>query len=817
MTDSKHFFDSSSHFDFEDSRFPPQPQSPKKKSNPLWRIASGVLIGIATLVVSAILLVLLGLAVMYPNLPDVSSLQDYQPKLPLRIYSADGHLISEFGEERRHYLPFHEIPQDVKNAVLAIEDARFYEHGGVDYVGVLRAGLANLSRSRSQGASTITMQVARNVYLSSEKTFTRKIYEMLLALKLERSLTKDQILEIYMNQIFLGNRAYGFAAAAEAYFGKSIKDINLAEAAMLAALPKFPSTANPIVNPERARIRQMYILDRMVETGFISPAQATEAKNTQLVLQRATRTGGVHADYVGEMVRQMVFAQYGQDAYTRGLEVFTTISTKEQNAAYAAVRAGILQYEARRAYRGPEHTALLPEQAGSTLEAAIADALAEFPDSGEFLSAVVLEASPKQITARRADSSTPIVITGKGLRFVTHALSRHASAKQQIRRGSVIRIAKNGDEWEVRQLPEVEAALVAMDPRTGAIKSLVGGFDYAKNKFNHATQAYRQPGSSFKPFVYSAALEAGVSPSTMVSDSELVISSSQTGGATWAPKNYDGSFGPPLTVRQALAKSRNLVSVRLIQTVGAAKAQEWAARFGFPAERTPPYLTLALGASSTTPLELASGYAVFANGGYAVRPYLIALIRDQRGNVISQVTPPALDESLRTIPARNAFIMNSLLNEVTMRGTAASATSALGRSDLYGKTGTTNESKDAWFAGFQSNLVAVVWMGFSSPRNLGDRETGGGLSLPIWIRFMRTALQGVPLTDLTQRAPAGVVRAAGDWMYAEYAKGRGGINEIDLDSYTPPGDESESGFSPSSSGHSVSGGGAGDVDIFRGN
>ena len=747
-----------------------QPRTSGQKSTGkrllLWMIG----IPFATALI-ALILTLMGLAIAYTRLPDISSLQNYQPKLPLRIFTAEGDLIAEFGEERRIYVPFDEIPKTVKEAVLAIEDARFYEHSGVDYTGVLRAGLANFSKAKSQGASTITMQVARNVYLSSEKTIKRKVYEMLLAFKMEHALSKDQILDIYMSQIFLGNRAYGFAAAAEAYFGKSIKDVNLAEAAMLAGLPKAPSLYNPIVNPERARIRQLYILDRMVENGFVTREQAEAAKATPLVIKRMTVDEAVHAGHVGEMVRQLIYAQYGAESYTRGLNVYTTISTKDQNAANSAVRQGVLNYDAKRAYRGPEYFVELPQDA-DLLDDTIQETLSNIPDAGDMLAAVVIDAKPGKVVVRRTDSE-PITISGNGLRFASWSLSNRAPAAQQIRRGAVVRIVQNKNGWEIRQLPEAESALIAMDPRTGAIKALVGGFDFAKNNFNRVTQAQRQPGSSFKPFIYSAGLEEGIMPSSLISDSPFTLSASVTGGRAWSPKNYDGSFGPPITMRQALTRSKNLVSVRILQTVGTQKAQDWAGRFGFPAERTPPYLTMALGAGTVTPLELATGFSVFANGGYKVNPYIIAMIKDQRGNTIAEVQPPELSESMRAISPRNAFIMNSMMNDVTTRGTAAKATAELGRSDLYGKTGTTNDAKDAWFAGFQSNLVAVVWFGFDNPRNLGDRETGGGLSLPIWIRYMRTALANTPVTSLTSKPPEGLVQSGGDWAYTEFAGGRG--------------------------------------------
>ena len=796
------------------------PSSTTHRSSTGRRILFWMLVIPCATALIALMLTLMGLAIAYTRLPDVSSLQSYQPKLPLRIFTAEGNLIAEFGEERRIYVPFEEIPKDVKNAVLAIEDARFYEHSGVDYTGVLRAGLANFSKAKSQGASTITMQLARNVYLSSEKTIKRKVYEMLLAFKMEHALTKDQILDIYMNQIFLGNRAYGFAAAAEAYFGKSIKDVNLAEAAMLAGLPKAPSLYNPIVNPERARIRQLYILDRMVENNFITQAQADAAKATPLVIKRMTSNEAVHAGHVGEMVRQLIYAQYGAESYTRGLNVYTTISTRDQNAAYAAVRQGILNYDAKRAYRGPEYFVELPQDS-ELLDDVIQETLSNIPDAGDMLAAVVIEAKPGKVIVRRTDSE-PITISGNGLRFASWSLSSRAPAAQQIKPGAVVRIVQTKNGWEIRQLPEAESALVAMDPRSGAIKALVGGFDFAKNNFNRVTQAQRQPGSSFKPFIYSASLEDGVMPGTMISDSPFTLDASVTGGRSWSPKNYDGSFGPPVTMRQALTRSKNLVSVRILQTVGTQKAQEWVGRFGFPAERTPPYLTMALGANTVTPLELATGFSVFANGGYKVNPYIIALITDQRGNTIAEVAPPALDESMRAIPQRNAFIMNTMMNDVAIRGTAAKAAAELGRSDLYGKTGTTNDAKDAWFAGFQGNLVAVVWFGFDNPRNLGDRETGGGLSLPIWIRYMRTALADVPVASLTSKPPAGVVQSGGDWAYAEFAGGRG-VSSIGVGSGALATDGTDTtlqgeGFNHGSdeAGGSLGGGSSG-TDIFHDN
>lgn len=715
-------------------------------------------------------LVAIALATAFPNLPDISDLSIYHPKLPLRIFSAEGDLIGEFGEERRSFTSIKDMPQSMIDAILAIEDARFFQHDGVDYVGMVRAGLANIGKAKSQGASTITMQVARNVYLSSEKTLTRKIYEILLTFKLEHSLTKDKILEIYMNQIYLGNKSYGFSAAAENYFGKSIKDISIAEAAMLAGLPKAPSKYNPIVNPERARIRQQYIIDRMLENGFITAEQAAAAKKEELHIRTGAQNTPVHAEYVAEMVRQMIIDQYGSEAYTRGLDVYTTISSQDQNAAYKALRKGIMDYERRQVYRGPEKFVDLPNSP-SDRQDAIDDALDEHPDNGEILSAVVLEASSKLVKVVRQNAET-IEITGDGLKPVTSGLSEKAPANIKLRPGAVVRILKNTKgSWELTQLPEVEGAFVAMDPRNGSIKALVGGFDFAKNKFNHVTQAWRQPGSSFKPFIYSAALEKGFAPATVINDAPIHFGSDTTGGDSWDPKNYDGTYDGPITMRRGLAKSKNMISIRILNAITPQYAQEWISRFGFDPDKHPPYLTMALGAGSVTPMQLAGAYSVFANGGYRINPWLVSKITEQRGRTLLATTPPELDESMRAIDARNAFVMTSLLQEVARSGTAARAQATLKRPDIYGKTGTTNDSMDAWFAGFQPQLAAVTWIGYDNPRKLGDRETGGGLSLPIWISFMETAIKGFPVSE--PPVPEGVVHVNGDWFYDEYAQGQG--------------------------------------------
>lgn len=730
----------------------------------------GALVGlVAAGALAGLIAVGLALAIAYPNLPDVTELANYRPKLPLRVFTAEGQLIGEFGEERRNLTPIKDIPKVMTDAVLSIEDARFFEHHGVDYKGMLRAALANLGQAKSQGASTITMQVARNVFLSAEKSYTRKIYEVLLTFKLEHLLTKEQILEIYMNQIFLGQRAYGFSAASQIYFGKALKDISIAEAAMLAGLPKAPSAYNPISNPKRARARQLHIIDRMLENGFISAEEARHAKEEPLRLRSTNGSRTLNAEYIAEMVRLAIVAQYGEEAYTRGLNVTTTVRADEQEAAYAAVRRGLLDYERRQPYRGPELQISLPADPAAR-DDAIDAALDERPDNGDLLSAVVLEASAREVVVVRQDGE-PFSITGDGLKPAQSGLSARAAPGVQIRPGSVIRVVQNENKtWRISQVPEVEAAFVAMDPRDGAIRALVGGFDFRKNKFNHVTQAWRQPGSSFKPFVYSAALEKGLTPLTVVNDSPLFFSATETGGKPWEPKNYDGQFEGPMSVRRALARSKNMVSIRILQMVGTQSAQQWVTRFGFEASKHPPFLTMALGAGSVTPMQMATGYGVFANGGRLTTPRLITRVTDNRGVVLFEDrSDPAA--APRVIDERNAFVMNSLLQEVTRSGTAARARSMLKRPDVYGKTGTTNDSVDAWFVGYQPTVVAAAWVGYDNPRNLGSRETGGGLSLPIWIDYMGTALRKEPVAEYSP--PPGVIQVGGEWYFEEYGPAQG--------------------------------------------
>ncbi|CAM2161715.1 Penicillin-insensitive transglycosylase / Penicillin-sensitive transpeptidase [Burkholderia latens] len=753
------------------------PPAPEPKKRPWWLKA---LIGLAAmcvaLVVAGGLVLGYALVVAWPNMPSLDALTDYRPKVPLRIYTSDHVLIGEFGEERRDIVHFKDVPDSLKKAILAIEDARFYDHGGVDLTGIARAGFVALTNGHaSQGASTITMQVARNFFLSSEKTYTRKIYEMLLAYRIERALTKDQILEVYMNQIYLGQRAYGFASAARVYFGKDLKDITLAEAAMLAGLPKAPSAYNPVVNPKRAKVRQEYILQRMLELNFITREQYDEAVAQPLVVKGAGREFSVHAEYVAEMVRQMMYAQYREETYTRGFNVVTTIDSADQQVAYTALRKGIMDYERRHGYRGPEGFIELPAGADDR-EQAIDDALLEHPDNGELIAAVVTAATPRQITVAFIDG-TSATIEGDNLRFASSALSANAQPNRRIRPGAIVRVVKNdAGKWSITQLPQVEGAFISIVPQDGAIRSLVGGFDYNKNKFNHVTQAWRQPGSSFKPFIYSASLDKGLGPATVINDGPLYFSAAETGGQPWEPKNYGGGFEGPMSMRTALQRSRNLVSIRILNHIGTKYAQQYITRFGFDAERHPAYLPMALGAGQVTPLQMAGAYSVFANGGFRVNPYLIAEVTDPNGAIVARAQPLIAEQNApRAIDARNAYVMNSLLQSVAQRGTGA-RTNVLKRTDLAGKTGTTNDSHDAWFAGYQHTLAAIAWIGYDNPRSLGDRETGGGLSLPVWIDYMGAALKGVP--EFKPTMPDDVQSLGGELYFTEFTPGHGFVSTV---------------------------------------
>ncbi len=749
-----------------DNQTEPKPRSAGKLFARIVLGTTGVLLG---LVVAGILIVGFALTMAYPNLPELDSITSYKPKMPLRVFSADNMLIGEFGEERRNVVRFKDIPEIMKKAVLAIEDDRFYEHGGVDYQGITRAALHNLTGGTKQGASTITQQVARNFFLSSEQTFKRKIYEMLLAWKIEQNLTKDQILEVYMNQIYLGQRAYGFSSAAQIYFGKDLKDLTIAEAAMLAGLPKAPSAYNPVANPKRAAVRQQYILQRMRSLGYITEAQYEQAKNEELRTKTDSSEFGIHAEYVAEMARQLVYEQFKEETYTRGLNVYTTITKADQDSAYLALRRGVMDYEKRHGYRGPEAVITIPE-GKEAAEDAIEKELAEHSDSDDLQVAMVLEATPKLVRAVLA-SGEEIRIEDAGLTFAASGLSPKTPANKQIQRGAVIRVMLDGKAWAITQMPEVQSAFVAANTTDGAIRALDGGIDYNLNKFNHVTQAWRQPGSSFKPFIYSASLEKGLSPSTVINDEPISFGAGQTGGQAWEPKNYDGKYEGPMTMRRGLTKSKNMISIRILNKIGAKYGQEYTSRFGFLPEKNPPYLTLALGAGAVTPLQMAGAYSVFANGGYKVNPYLISKITDSNGQTLVETKPNmAGDENNRVIDERNAFLMDSMMRDVVKMGTATKAL-ILKRPDIAGKTGTTNDSFDAWFAGYQAKVVGIAWIGFDQPRNLGNKETGGGLALPIWIGYMQKILKDFPIEE--RPIPKGIIAAEGDFYYAENPPGTG--------------------------------------------
>ena len=709
-----------------------------------------------------------------PNLPKISALVDYNPKTPLRIYTADKVLIGEFGEERRNVVPLSEIPLSMRNAIISIEDDRFYTHGGVDYVGILRATTTNLRGRLSQGASTITMQVARNFFLTNEKTFSRKIYEVLLAWEIESQLSKDKILEIYMNQIFLGQRAYGFSSAAQIYFGKELKDISIAESAMLAGLPKAPSAYNPVANFRRAKIRQEYILQRMRDLAYITPQEYQKAMAEELHIRGLGNEFNAHADFPSEMVRQLLFAQYGEAIYSQGINVYTTILKADQDAAYQAVRRGIFDYDLRHSYRGPEGFIDLPEDPIKR-QRAIDEALLAHPPLDDLQSGVVLEAKAKELKVMIATGDV-IAIKGENLKLASSSLTDSAQPKKRLRPGAIVRLLAERSIWKLAQQPEVEGAFISMNAETGAILSLIGGFDYRRNKFNHVTQALRQPGSAFKPFIYAAAIEKGFSPSTVVNDAPLSISSMETGSQAWEPKNYDGKYEGMMRLRNALAKSQNLVSVRVLRAIGPSYAQDYIQRFGFEPEKHPPYLTMALGAGSVTPLQLASAYSVIANGGFRVNPYLIDKMIDSKGTVLFEAkTTRAREDAVRVLDARTAFVVDSMLQEVTKTGTAASSRVKLDRNDIAGKTGTTNDSRDAWFAGYNPKIVAIAWIGFDNPKSLGKRETGGGLALPMWISYMSTALKGKPSEG--REVPVGVVQYDNDWFIPDFAAD-GGVREL---------------------------------------
>jgi penicillin-binding protein 1A len=709
----------------------------------------------AAIAVLALLGIILVLA--FPRLPSIDVLTDYHPKIPLRVYTSDDYLIGEFGEERRNFVRIQDVPEAMKQAILAAEDERFYQHPGIDTMGILRAAYSNfVGGGKRQGASTITMQVARNFFLSSEKTLTRKLFEVLLAFKIEHGLDKDQILQLYINQIYLGQRAYGFSAAARIYFGKEIKDLSVAEMAMLAGLPKAPSAYNPVANPKRAKLRQQYVLRRMHQLDFITDKQLEVAREESLHVRRQIDNFAIKADYAAEMARQLAVEAFPDNIYTSGIKVITTLTRKEQEAAYHSLRQAVLAYDRRHGYRGAEAYVDMKAITRDDDEQ-IDELLYDFEDTDDLRLALVLDANPDKMRAYLPGGEI-VTVNSEGLKFAQRMLDDKAPANKRLRRGAIIRLSQDAKgNWQITQWPEVEAAFVSANPADGAIHALVGGFDFGRNKFNHVTQAWRQPGSSMKPFIYSAALEKGFTPLSVLPDEPITISAEETGSQAWEPKNYDGKYDGPMTLRTALTKSKNMVSIRLIRAINPHYAQDYITRFGFDADKNPPYLTLALGAGSVTPWQHLAAYAVFANGGYKVQPYIVKQILDADNKVLAVTTPVlAGDESLRVIDARNAWVMDSMMKDVVRRGTAARAGQALKRTDLAGKTGTTNDYVDAWFCGYQPSLVGVAWIGFDQPKRLGSGETGGSAALPIWIGYMAKALKDVP--EMPREMPAGMAR-----------------------------------------------------------
>lgn len=708
---------------------------------------------VGTLVLTA--LTALAVSIIYPSLPSLEALTNYRPKLSLKIYSAEGVIIGEFGEERRAFVKIENVPAHMKNAVLAIEDRRFYQHNGIDTKGIVRAIRNNVMGISHEGASTITMQVAKNFFSQpgGKRDIITKIKEAFLAIKIEKTISKDQILELYLNQIYLGQRSYGFAAAAQVYFGKQLQDLTLAEAALLAGLPKAPSGYNPYVHEKRAITRQHEVLKDMLRDGFIKQAEFDEAMQTKLKFKSTKTVKNLSADYVAEIVRISMFNRFGEDIYQSGYKVYTTIKKTNQEAANAAVVQGIVDYEIRHGFRGPEKTIAIVDNAD--LKELAASTLDELETYNGFVPALVTQVTKKSVSVI-TKSGDALEITGSGLKLIEKHILSKVETKQAVKPGAVIRVIKLNGEWKVTQLPQVEASLIALNPETGAVNALIGGFDFHRSKFNHVTQAWRQPGSSFKPFVYSAAIEKGFTPASMVDDAPFSLSAEEVGSKKgWDPHNFDGKYAGPMRLRTALTKSKNMVSIRVLDAIGPRYAQSYITKFGFSPKHHPAYLAMALGAGSTTSWHLAAGYAVFANSGYQVKPYLITKIVDSEGKVIESVNPAKHISDYRVIDQRNAFLMTSMMQDVINVGTATRA-NVLGRSDIAGKTGTTNNQMDVWFAGFNPKEVAVAWMGYDSPKSLGRDETGGKAALPIWIKYMEVALKGMPIYQY--KIPQGVVK-----------------------------------------------------------
>ena len=713
----------------------------------IWTFLAG-LSGVAMIFFVAVLI--------FPSLPNIDRLSEYRPKQPLKIYSSDGALIAEFGEERREYISISTVPQKMINAIISIEDRRFFEHPGIDIIGVIRAALKNLTGQSHEGASTITMQVARNFFLSSERTLKRKINEILLAIKIEKNLSKEEILGLYINQIYLGQRSFGFSAAADTYFDKSLSELNLGETALLAGLPKAPSRYNPFVNPDRAIQRQQAVLFSMKRHGFIDNPTYILALEEPINLRESSQKRELKADYIAEMVRKTLYEELGEKIYTSGLKVYTTIKKKNQRYAKQAVQNGIINFISRHELNPNESFIDLDEKPfedQQKREKYLVTKLRLIPTYNNFIPGVVLNLQPQKVEALLKNGQR-ISVFRKGLTLLKDDLKKENIDEKIIKPGSVIRFVKNYGRWIATQLPEVEASLVSIDPQNGAILALVGGFDFHRNKYNHVTQAQRQPGSIFKPFIFSAALEKGVNAATLVNDGPLSISAKELNtNQAWEPKNYNEKYAGPMRIRKGLALSKNLVAIRVLRYIGAKYAQDYIARFGFDPKKHPPYLSMALGVGEVTALEMVSAYGVFANGGYLKEPYFIEKIIDSKGRKIKNSSELMNDATPRIIDPRNAFIMTDMLKEVINTGTGKKA-KRLKRSDIGGKTGTTNDLIDAWFAGFNPDIVTVTWMGYDQPKPLGKYETGARAALPIWIDYMEPILGQYPIKMLAE--PEGI-------------------------------------------------------------
>ena len=728
---------------------------------------------------AAISLGLVIFSVAYYQLPAIDALTQYRPKVPLRVYTADGDLIGEFGEERRDYVPFEEIPRHVKLAILAAEDNGFYEHSGIEFMGIARAAISNIiTGRRGQGGSTITMQVARNFFLSSERSYTRKLYEVAMAFKIEQNLSKDKIFEVYANQIFLGHRSYGFGSAAKTYFGKDLRDLSISEAAVLAGLPVAPSAYNPLVNMRRATMRRNYVLGRMFNLGYIDEityasaiAQPIKVRQTTAEQQKTQlQTQELHAGYVAEIVRMLLVPYFKDTLYDQGLNVYTTIRSFDQKVASSTVRQNMIDYDRRYGYRGVEgHVDISQEE---TREANIRQTLAKVVSSANLLPGVVTQLTPQTMSVQLYSGET-VKIAAKDFAFAKRYIAQNGKELQgrykakELRVGAIVRVTQDAKgKWSLGQIPVVESAFVSANFNTGAIYSLVGGFDFKLNQFNHVTQAWRQPGSSFKPFIYSAALDKGFTPATIINDAPLSIDPRLTGGKLWEPRNDDRRYDGPMTLATALARSKNLVSIRIVQAIDPFYAQQFISKFGFNPKNHPALLTMALGVGSVTPLEMVTGYSVFANGGYLVQPYLIEKVTDAEGNVLMQSHNAKVgDGAPRTLDARNAYVMNSLLHGVATQGTGRRAGNALKRADIGAKTGTTNDALDAWFAGYAGEIAAVGWMGYDQPKSLGANAYGAGLVLPVWVNYMKAVLKGAP--EYYRPQPADVVKIDGMPFYAD--------------------------------------------------